>query len=78
MLLVGFGDCSGVGFEKVDGFFFIFNVARDIWIAKLDFHVYPPQPPKLSNQYEDGQLPKRPPLGDSTLNFLLFWLEPPN
>ena len=38
---VGFGDCSGVGFEKVDGLFLIFNVARDIFIEKLDFHVYP-------------------------------------
>ena len=44
--LVGFGDSSGVGFEKVDGLFLIFKVAREIWIAKLDFHLYPQKPPK--------------------------------
>ena len=60
--LVGFGDSSGVGFEKVDGFFLIYNVAVDIWISKLDFHMYSQQPPKLSNQNEVWKLSKRPPL----------------
>ena len=77
-IFVGFGDCSGVGSEKVDGFFLIFNVAMDIWIAKLDFHVYPQQPPKLSYPNEVGKSSKIPPLCDSTLIFLLFWLEPQN
>ena len=67
-----------MGSEKVDGFFLIFNVAMDIWIAKLDFHVYPQQPPKLSYQNEVGKSSKIPPLCDSTLIFLLFWLEPQN
>ena len=47
--LVGFGDCSGVGFEKVNGLLLIFKVARHIWIVKLDFHMYPQQPSKFSN-----------------------------
>ena len=67
-----------MGSEKVDGFFLIFNVAMDIWIAKLDFHVYPQQPLKLSYQNEVGKSSKIPPLCDSTLIFLLFWLEPQN
>ena len=58
--LVGFGDSSGVGFEKVDGFFLIFNVAMDIWISKSDFHMYSQQPPKLSNQNEVWKSSKRP------------------
>ena len=47
-----------MGFEKVDGLFLVFNVARDIFIEKLDFHVYPQQLPKLSNQKEVGKLSK--------------------
>jgi len=50
-----------VGFEKVGGFFLIFNVAMDFWISKFDFHMYPQQPPKLSNQNEVWKLSKRPP-----------------
>ena len=76
--LVGFGDSSGVGFEKVDGLYLFFNVAMDIWISKLDFHMYPQQPHKLSNQNEVWKSSKSPPLCDSTLIFLLFCLEPPN
>ena len=76
--LVGFGDSSGVGFEKVDGLYLFFNVAMDIWISKLDFHMYPQQPHKLSNQNEVWKSSKNPPLCDSTLIFLLFCLEPPN
>ena len=60
--LVGFGDSSGVGFEKVEGFFLIFYVAMDIWISKLDFHMYPQQPPKLSNQNEAWKSSKITPL----------------
>ena len=67
-----------MGFEKVGGFFLIFNVAMDIWISKLDFHMYPQQPHKLSNQNEVWKSSKSPPLCDSTLIFLLFCLEPPN
>ena len=61
-----------MGFEKVGGFFLIFNVAMDIWISKLDFHMYPQQPHKLSNQNEVWKSSKNPPLGDSTLIVLLF------
>ena len=44
--IVWFDDCSGAGFEKVDGLCLNLKVARDIWIAKLDFQLYPQQPPQ--------------------------------
>ena len=49
---VSTGEASGAGFEKVNGLFLTLDIARTFWLRKLDFHMHPQQPPKLSSNLD--------------------------